>query len=528
MASEQAAMQRRNTANLIYQMVDYFMESVTVEQLESLSSGVPDVATKIWMTELTLEFVNSLTNVYFTADTNERCDFSDLKDTLEQTFSKSLKKDMTDNFSIALLSELIQEAVPENVKSIQINGKNNNIIPPGRLNVMLSCILEIFTILAKKVMLDVSWLKQKQRQKSPQYISSSPSIGSSIGSSKSKKDKRALRKRKRNASKTPEMTCSATDVEATEIICSLIAEVPGDAFKNVMAETFCQLLRSDEQVTGFLFNARKDKESFEEVAGKFKEYLSVCFTKAWINRLLEKLNWTDQKGPVDHRDLHQSLIDFVHAHLPDITEEEEDKGQLVVFIGEFSQFLHDAVKQRRSCSPSSESKMYDDIRENVSTFTVLMNWWVHNQISKLTTRMVLTTMEEEMKQCDGPLSKHVKLRFVFVLVEKTVLNLCHNLKMMPSNIDELIHSIFDKVIDQVQDVELYLSFKSSEIYKKINKVLLKTFGSPEAVLFLMNSEDPVIEECIVAVLIRKMVKPPNKQSFIQKIFCFCNIFSKRR
>lgn len=516
MASEQAATQRRNIANLIYQMVDYFMETVTVEQVQSFSSGVPDVMTKIWMTELTLDFISSLTKVYFTADVNECCDFSDLKDTLEQTFSKALKKDMTDNFSIALLSELIQEAVPENVKSIQMNGRNNNITPPGRLNVMFSCILEIFTILANKLMLDVSWQKRKQKQKSREYILSRTSLCSSKG----KKDKRASKKSKKKASK---MKSSGTDTKATEMICTLIAEVPGDEFKKVMAETFRQLLSSDEQVTGFLFNAQKDKESFEQVAGKFKEYLSMCFTKAWINNLLERLKWEEP----DHSELHESLLDFVYAHLPDITEEEENKEQLLMFISEFSQFLQDTVKQRRSFSPTSETKMYNNIIENVSTFTMLMNWWVQNQTSKLTARMVLTTMEEEMKQCDGPLSKHAKLRFIFVSVEKIVLNICHNLKMMPTNVNELIHRIFDKVLDQVQDVELYLSFKSSGLYKKINKELLKIFGSPEAVLFLMNSEDPVIEECIAAVLIRKMVKPPNK-NFIQKIFSFCNIFSKRR
>lgn len=507
--------------NVIHQMTESFLGKVTMEQLELLTSGVPDVSTKILLTELPLELLSSLTSLFSIAvrhkDITKCCDFSGLKHTLVQSFSEALGIDETaDNVSISQFSEMIQKEVAENVKSIQSTGENNNIILPGRLNMISSCVLDILRTFSNKLVCALMGQKENERSKEQEDFPCQTNVGGSDS--------------KRDESPADEMANSPAAISATEIICYLIDEIPDVAFKKVMVETSRQLLCADEQVTRFIFSTQRNKSSFRKVSRKFQEYFTTCFTRAWISRLLEKLSWKNQNGTADHSDVPQLVADFVHSHLHDDTKEGgvmehslsacEDlpEKRLAIFISKLSQFLYHVLKQRMSYYAMSEGEMYDDIRGKVWIFTVLMNWWVHNQMSKVTERMNLAQANEEMKECEGLLTEHSKVRFVFILVEKVVLNLYYSLKIMPTNIDKVIKHVFEKVLDEVQGADLYFRCKSFKIYKTINTELLKRFGSLEAVLFLLNSKDPVIEECFITVLKQTMMKPPKTQNAIQRFF----------
>lgn len=142
---------------------------------------------------------------------------------------------------------------------------------------------------------------------------------------------------------------------------------------------------------------------------------------------------------------------------------------------------------------------------------------VPDQMSKVTERINLAYVDEGIQQCEGPLTEHSKVHFIFVLVEKVVVNLYYSLKIMPTNVDKVIKHVFEKVMEALQDTDLYFRCKSFKIYKKINNNLIKRFGSPEGVLFLLNIKDPVIEECIITFLKQKM-KSTNNQNAIQRFF----------
>lgn len=512
--------QQHVEVSVIHQMAESFLGKVTTQQLELLTSGVPDLSTKILLTELPLELLSSLTNLFVIAvrhrDIDERFDFSCLKHTLVQSFSQALGIDKTaDNVSILRFSEMIQKEVTENVKSIRSTGENNNIIPPGRLNVISCCVLEILRAFANKGMLAATWPKT-ERHTGPK----SPSDESVT-------------------SKTAETVNSPAEITATEIICSLIDEIPDVAFKEAMVETSRQLLCDDEQVTRFIFNTQKNRKSFKKVSRKFKDYFTVCFTRAWITRLLDTLSLNNPKETAKHAEISQLVSEFVRSHLGDDARDggerehslsacEDPSGKrLVLFMSQLSRFLYNAVKQQTSFNSMSEGEMYDDIRGKVWIFTLLMNWWVHNQMSKVTERMNVAQAEEELKECEGLLTEHTKVRFVFILVEKVVLHLYYNLKIMPTNIDKAIKHVFDRVLDKVRGADLYFRCSSFKIYKTINSELLRRFGSLEAVLFLLNSKDPVIEECFMTVLKQTMMRPPKPQNGLQRWF-FSFFFMKNR
>lgn len=504
---------------VIQQMTESFLGKVTTEQLERISTGVPDVSTKILLTELPLELLSSLTDLFVIAvkhkDIDEHCDFSGLKETLAQSFSEALGvEEAADNVSISRFSEMIQKELTENVRSIRSTGENNNIIPPGRLNALSSCALEILRTFPNRLAFAVTRQKENQTPRS--------SEGAAF------------------PSKTAGSESSPAEITATEIICGLIDETPDLPFRNVMVETSRELLCADEQVTRFIFNTQKSKSSFKKVSRNFKEYFTVCFARAWTSRFLDKLSWRQQKEGGEDEDLPQLVSQFVHSHLHEDAKaaaeaaggerslnacEDPSGRRLVTFMRELSQFVHNAVKQRTGSSEPalSEGEMYEDIRARVWIFTVLMNWWVHDQMSKVSERMNLAQADEEMKECEGPLSQHGKVRFVFILVEKVVLNLYYTLKMMPANIDKVIKHVFENVLDEVQGADLYFCCGSFKIYKAVNAELLRRFGSPEAVLFLLNSKDPVVQECFIAVLKRTMMKPPKSQRPLQRFFSsfFC-------
>lgn len=521
MATGNTATQENVGANIIYHMIESFLGKTTAKQWELLTSGDPDVSTKILLTELTLELISSLTSTFFRHKDINQCYLSKLKDTLVQSFSEALRIEMTNNVSIRWFSEMIQHEVTENVKSIQSTGENI-IIGPERLNIISSCLLQIFKTFANKLILAVTLQKQNQRQEMEDLI-----CKTNISKSDRKQDNGPS---EQSLKFTSRITTSPTDMTATEIICDLIDEIPGVAFKKVMVETSRELLSIDEQFMRFIFNTEENKKSFTKVEPKFKEYFTMCFTKAWINHLLDKISWMDQKKTVEHSELRHSLINFVHCHLKNDAEEGAYNSQstfesfpgkrLLMFTSEFSQFLYSMVKQQTSYYATSEAEMYDDIKGKVWIFTVLLNWWVNTQMFKVTERINPSYMDEGIQQCEGPLSEHSKVRFIFVLVEKVVLNLYYSLKIMPTNVDNVIKDMFEKVLDEVQDTDLYFRCKSFKIYKKINTKLIKRFGSPEAVLFLLNIKDPVIEECIITVLKQNMMKPRNNWKAIQRFFSF--------
>lgn len=523
MAKERKGTRQQSVeVNIFSQMIESFLRNVTKEELELLTSGVPDVSTKILLTELALEAISSFTKVFFTSVMHKRWDFSNLKATIVQSFSQALGVDQTGNVSIRQFSKLMEKEVRENVKSIQRTGENNNIIPTDRLKKLSSCVLEIFTTFA------ISSQKQNQKEKPKGFSYQTNSGGSDSKHERSPSDPKIKSQRSERGQKS---------ITATEIICYLIDEIPSATFKKVMVDTFRKIFITDKPATKFLFNTKKNKSGFKKVAGKFREYFSMCFTNACITRLLEKLGWKVQKETVEHTDLPHSVIDFVHAHLPDDTEETDDEEyspgslksvsgkELVLFMSDLSQFLYSIAKQQRSYNGASETETYDDIRGKVWIFTVLMNWWVQDQMSKVNERMNLAQIVQE-KQREGLLTEHRKTHFVFILVEKVILNMYYNLKVMSPDIDQVISHVFEMVMDEVYNADLYTTSKSTEIYKMINMKLLQKFGSPEALLFLLNSRDPAIKDCIITVLRQKMMKPPKKQNIIQrfisslgKIFC---------
>lgn len=524
--------QQHVDVDVILQMTESFLGKVTAEQLELVTSGVLDISTKILLTALPLELLSSLTNLFFIAvkhkDLSEHCDFSGLKHMLVQSFSEALGIDKTvDHGSISRFSEMMQKEVTENVKSIRSTGENN-IIPPVRLNMINSCVLEMLTTFANKLVFAVTCQKEHVTAKNEEDFP----CRSDIQGSDSRPDKGWSDESVR--SKTPRLADSPAEVTATEIICHLIEETPDVTFQRAMVQTSRELLCADEQVTRFIFNSQKNKNSFKKVSRKFKEYFTVCFTRVWISRLLDKLSWNNPNDIAEHSDVPQLVVDFVLSYLSEDTKEGGDRAhslsagedlsgkRLVMFMSELRQLLYSLVKQQMSFYSLSEGEMYDSIKGKVWIFTVLMNWWVHDQMSKVTERMNSAQADEEMKECEGLLTDYSKVRFVFILVEKVVLNLYYSLKIMPTNIDKVIKHVFEKVLDKVQGTDLYFRCRSSKIYKTINTELLRRFGSLEAVLFLLNSKDPVIEECFVTVLKQTMMKPPKTQNAIQGFFSlFC-------
>lgn len=83
----------------------------------------------------------------------------------------------------------------------------------------------------------------------------------------------------------------------------------------------------------------------------------------------------------------------------------------------------------------------------------------------------------------------------------------------------LILRLMTMVSDKLEGEEFDINPKAfKNLNKTIKKVLHKTFGSPEAALFYLTCEDPLMVECIISVIRKQVLAPPKGQSAARRFF----------
>lgn len=316
-------------------------------------------------------------------------------------------------------------------------------------------------------------------------------------------------------------------------------------YDKIQSESSLELQNLANEIASSIYFGVEKEQSLIEGRFRIKQFLAKCLSKAWLIRLCEKirrkhLQECNQCGdsPAD------SFLDTVNFWLQIENQGAEGEDSLIswfnissnnalIFTKELSDLIYRHLTSNASPItemqilgeldvPEYHNEMYADILGKVWIFVVLMNWWLNSQGQiiiervKIPLRMPLTAPGSSEKDAVQMEKNRCCVKF---FVEKIVTHVLFDVKMMPDNKHDIIKYLFENVCAKVQGEKFYVTpdiFKGLD--KRINRVLYKRLGTPEMVLFSINSKDPIIEECIVTIIKERLMKPPKKPSSIRRFF----------
>lgn len=347
--------------------------------------------------------------------------------------------------------------------------------------------------------------------------------------------------------KTSESLQEQVKRELKELVLPILDNFSDSEYDKIQSESSLELQKLANEIATSIYYGTEKEKSLNDGRFRIKQYLAKCLSKAWLIRLCQKIKRKHlQQSDLSADTPTDSLMDLVNFWLQIENQEAEGEDSLIswfnissnnalIFTKELSDLIYRhlttnvspiAVPEKQPLAelelPEYHNEMYADILGKVWIFVVLMNWWLSSQgqvIServKLPLRLQLTPPGAAERDAIRLEKNRCCVRF---FIEKIVTHVLLDVKMMPDNKHDIINYLFEKVCAKVQGENFYVSrnvFKGLD--KRINQLLYKRLGTPEMVLFSINSKDPVVEECIVTIIKERLMKPPKKPSSLQRFF----------
>lgn len=573
-------------------LVECFFNQITENQWKKLVVGTPDNHTQMQMAELILSIIESVTKTLLVAITNSTQPepkiqaMDTLDDMLPNSFSKALGiPEEDDNGSLKSLSEMIRTEVTENIDSALSTSSpyivqpviNQRIVPPARVNTMVSRASEVFKKFAAMIK---GLFSPKSRRQERIQLETVESFQLS-----------------QRIVQTEVIEEPAVELEYQEDIIVVEPDIPqdpgGPRFQVDSGETEILEFTSDENfirkaserlqlqirselrklVLPILDNSEEEFEMLNDEAMlepqslsfqiansicsgerrslplvrgriRIRDFLARSLSKALICRLCEKIKRAYPQHTKDaSRESLASLLTVVYSWLQtDVSRNQEaekedslvswfniSSNKALIFAKQLSDLIYRYVigDSAQSASvgmlgvPEAHDEMFADILGKVWVFVVLMNWWMNSQGQMISERIKMPLMYSllDTAERDAVMRKEKNRCCVKFFVEKIVHQVFLDVRMMPENKHDIINYLFENIWAEVQGADLYITqdtFKG--LGRKIDRVLYRRWGTPELALFAVTSRDPLIEQCIITIIKEQLMKPPKRPSSFRRFF----------
>lgn len=333
--------------------------------------------------------------------------------------------------------------------------------------------------------------------------------------------------------------------ELRELVLPILDNFSDSEYDKIQSDSSLELQNLANEIASSIYFGVEKEQSLLEGRFRIKQFLAKCLSKAWLIRLCEKIKRKHLQESNQCSDLPaDSFLDTVNFWLQIENQGAEGEDSLISWFNIssnnaliFTKELSDLIYRHLTSNafpktetrllgeldiPEYHNEMYADILGKVWIFVVLMNWWLNSQGQiiiervKMPLRVPLTAPGSSERDAVRMEKNRCCVKF---FIEKIVTHVLFDVKMMPDNKHDIIKYLFENVCAKVQSENFYVTpdiFKGLD--KRINRVLYKRLGTPEMVLFSINSKDPIIEECIITIIKERLMKPPKKPSSIRRFF----------
>lgn len=516
--------------HFVQQEIGSFFQRITAKQWDSLTSGSPDSASKILSTELILTLILFVTESLFKElNSAKGCApgenaLSIVEDSLLLNLSRALGL-RASSYNLRILSRMIQQIAKENatlfLRRIKRSDINLEITSLSKLKQITDQVMKVFTEIGP----ETSLLSQKPKNRAEDATKwDNVSSGSVL-----LEDKLKTSIQRGNAN------------QLSDIITSLLVDVSDNSIKRIRYESDLEL------------------QNIGDGPSALHCFYSKWFLKVWLRSILQRLNnkypqhtkagkletvdsiikglistFADV-GNQDTGNVNSLLMIFTKFpcdNVLDLTEKLRDLIFQHVLTKQSQESVRERQFQWKWSDPKPDSGIDVDIWRNACVCIVIINWFHCSQAvdmlpqirdagqaERTSSSLEHDSAEQNSSECeeDAELQDLTKV-YVRLIVGKMVFHVYNDAKVMASNGDKVINSLFERIWPEVKGEKIYVTNSTFQWFDKaIHRGLCRRNTVIER-LYFMDTLDPVVVEFLISLIRERLMTPPGEQHPVKKIF----------
>lgn len=379
--------------------LEAFVEQLTEDQYESLTTGSPNNSTKIQLAKMLIDILTSMSKMCkkHHPDTSEEQVRALLGTRLAQVFAGVLSlREAASSADVKSLCDLISKEVAKMAKSND-SGVSGHITSPGRLDMIVQQMAKMLQTFAAEIK-NTNLSQKKRRQLKVEDVDSTPALRGDREMVDSKTSAEG------RGSRLTSPVKSALLEELNSITSPLLQDVPE-------AQAEVVYLQTSKEMKAILADLKehkvKNRRAFKSALLKVKTFFSKSFAKALIHCKVAELKAVLQTAPkVENQTSLQMLAQNVDTLLNSLhTEGERQESQCLfscddpTFSGLLFNLIHRGVTENEEYETAMETKVVlateegsieADIRDKMNKFMVLTSWWINTQLGSCCERVMIT------------------------------------------------------------------------------------------------------------------------------------------
>lgn len=514
---------------IVHQEIRYFFQRITTKQWDLLTSGSPDIASKILSTELILTLVLIVTESLFEQlNSVKDCTsgenvLSFIEDSLLLNLSEALGLRAC-NYNLRILSTMIQQIAQENatlfLRRVKRSDINLEITSPSKLKQILDQVMKVFTEIGPETS-----LLSKKRKKREEDETKWDKVSSGSTSSE---DKLKTSVQSENAK------------QLSDIITSLLVDVSDYSIKRIRYESDLEL------------------QNIAVGPSSLRCFYSKWFLKVWLCSMLQRLNKKyPQHTKAGTLEIVDSIIKGLVSTFVDVGNQDAGNvNSLLMILTQFPCdnvlelteklrdliFQHVLTKQSREsiwekqfqCNwsdPKPDSGIDVDIWRNACVCIVIMNWF-HNsqaedmvpqirdaeQVERKSSRLEHDSSEQDTLECEENAElQDLSKVYIRLLVAKAVYHVYSEAKVMARNRDKVIDGLFERIWAQVKGEKIYITNNTFQCFDRVIHHGLCKRNTVLERLHFMDTVDPVVVDFLIPVIRERLMTPPRKQHPLKRM-----------
>lgn len=403
--------------------IQTFVEQLTEDQYESLTTGSPNNSTKIQLAKLLIDVLTSVAKMCKKQHpgTTEEQVRGLLGNSLAQMFADALGlQEAACTADAEQLYRLIGQEVAEMVRGDD-SDVSGHITSPCRLDTIIQQTAKMLqTLVAEAKNAEPFWRKQPRVDPKldgsimswmNESLRRQPKV-ESVESRSARDGGQEMVRRVEESENSPEGCLSRPNSPVKSALLEVLSGITSPLLQDVPdAQAEVVYLQTSEEMKAVLADLRahkvKNRRAFKSALLKVKTFFSKSFTKALIHCKVAELKADFQTGPRDESQTSlrmlarnvDSLLNSLHA------ENEHRQSECIfscddpTFSGLLFNVIHKgltetdeyetAVETRVVLSPESGS-MEADIRDKMNKFMVLSSWWMNTQLGSCCEKVMVT------------------------------------------------------------------------------------------------------------------------------------------
>lgn len=561
--------------------MEQFFRGLTEAQWRRMASGCPDEASKLLLADFLLDLLTSLTSSFTASLGVKGCVSqahvrSSLGDGLTRTLAQVLEVQEASEEQVQedqeLLMEQVSREVADTVNSVVATGGSFSrpsrflhVTPPGRLDLMVAHLCQVFRAFGSKVNICLFQKKKKQELRLEELLDLDELQNGDGCSQTSEEEVEEEQQEVLKASS--EMVQRSISKEVSELLEPLLQTVPASHVAVVLSETSEKIRSVVEEIStpssysshlSLKINRRRRKRCsvpLKDVNLKIRTFISRCFAKVLLLRKHSQLQLQfssrlpeEEVGAGEGSELRAVAVSL-DALLDSLDPEVKGQGQADFYQslqrisrGEDQAFVENLVQllltllgqQGGRAGPGGEGEglwerreeVRQEVEKKVRSFLVLLHWWLSSQLEVCCQRVATSLGQATPSQVEegrSQLSQETQQNQVYIrtLVELLLWRALKKTRMTLEDrgqiLERLVGAAWARLEEELElQQQLWQMVRLNRLQglsRAVLRELCRRSGSLEMMLLSLYVDGAAAEELIVSVLVRHLLASVHKKSW---------------